>query len=71
MLMIMLYACAWDIISLSLLFGRRFLGVAVNIETVTTVDVAAAFVRQIGSHLGQRRRLYCLPVVEPLAGLHR
>jgi hypothetical protein len=28
-------------------------------------------VRQIGSHLGQRRRLYCLPVVEPLAGLHR
>lgn len=81
MLMIMLYTPAHDIlISLgfcfvvSLLFGCRFLSVAVNIETVTTVSAAAAaaaaFVRQIG-HFGQRRCLYRLPVVESLAGLHR
>jgi len=57
-------------IFISLSFGCRFLGVAVNIETVTTVDVAASFVRQIG-HFGQCRRLYRLPVVEPLTGLHR
>ena len=69
MILLFLSGFFFFVVSL-LLFGCRFLSVAVNIETVTTVSAAAAFVRQIG-HFGQRRCLYRLPVVESLAGLHR